>query len=121
MNTSKTTISFNSLFYNTLEEFVQRIIVYLENTLFLNIDLLVHNFNQDFHLGEVVPNPVFFNGKPLQSYDIIMNDFPCIDDVIFKINEIVYGPELTNIPNTRSVYEINLVFNNKQLTLGDLN
>ena len=51
MNTSKTTISFNSLFYNTLEEFVQRIIVYLENTLFLNIDILVHNFNQDFHLS----------------------------------------------------------------------
>jgi hypothetical protein len=120
MNTSKTTISFNSLFYNTLEQYVERISLFLENLIFLKIDLFVNDFNQDFHLGEVVPNPVFFNGNPLQSYDIVMNDFPCIQDVIYKINEIIYGPELTNVPDSRSVYEINLVFYNKHLTHGDL-
>ena len=59
MNTSKTTISFNSLYYNSIEQYVERISLFLENLIFLKIDLFVNNFNQDFHLGEV-SNPVFF-------------------------------------------------------------
>ena len=106
MNTSKTTITFNSLLYPNSEQYVERISFFLENLIFLKID-----FNQGFHLGEVVPRNVL-SDVTMQSYDIVMSDFSCIKEVVARVNEIAYGPELTNIPDPVIVYEINLLFDN---------